>query len=148
MGVFSSKGYFTLQDLDDLSQRIYDLNTVLFGTVKNDNNGVGDLFTYRDWLNTPKTLKMANVGIDYSHWNIYASDLGSSGFKVITFYQDFLYTPVVNATLVSSTGTSNWVPIMESADTGGAKFRFVSVGSSTTTGNFMLHVTAFGITKD
>lgn len=147
MGNFTGKGYFTLQDLDDLEGRINDLNTILVGTVKNDNTGVGDLFTYRDWLNRPQTLKISNVGIDYSHWNITSAEINVA--KTITFYQDFLYTPVVNATLSSGTGTSNWVAVMESADTGGAKFRFVKVGdSSTTTGTFLLHVTAFGVTRD
>jgi hypothetical protein len=147
MGNFASKGYFTLADLDDLDGKISTLNNILTGTVKNDNTGVGDLFTYRDWLNQPKTLKISNVGIDYSHWTVYASEITSNA-KTITFYQDFLYTPVVNATLVSSTGTSNWVPILQSCDTGGAQFRFCSVGTATTTGDFLLHVTAFGITRD
>ena len=127
MSDFSSKGYITLDELDNLVKRIDQLEKDLGSTSSNESSKAANLVFYKNDKSAGKVSKMLNIqnaGIDAQRIK---TNIFDKGTIVIKFGQKFTQPPIVIAS--ADAKKDDFLVTVDSVTTDKCTLRFIRVAS-------------------
>jgi hypothetical protein len=155
MSDFSSKGYITLDELDNLVKRIDQLEKDL-GSTSSTTTNLNNIFSkaanlvfYKNDKSTGKVSNMLNIksaGIDTQRVKTKISDKGT---LVIKFGQKFTQAPIVIAS--ADTYKDDFLVTVDNVDKDKCTLRFIRVASRSKTAagsSEYINIIAIGTTSD